>query len=108
MPFKANDTNINTKGRAKGVKNKLTSNTRSLLEGLFNENLSVIIANTDTFTMKERMQLNKDILPFILPRYTTVNQIDFDIESALNNHILERSIKLLSTAELNELLKGGE
>jgi septum formation topological specificity factor MinE len=108
MPFKANDTNINTKGRAKGVKNKLTCNTRSLLEGLFNENLSVIIANADTFTMKERMQLNKDILPFILPRYTTVNQIEFDIESALNNHILERSIKLLSTAELNELLKGGE
>lgn len=108
MPFKTNDTNINTNGRAKGVKNKITSNTRSLLEGLFTSNLAVIIDKVDTFTIKERIQLNKDILPFILPRYTTVNQIEFDIESALNNHILERSIKLLSTDDLNKLLEGAE
>ena len=108
MPFKANDTNINTKGRAKGVKNKITLKTRNLLEALHSDNLNSIISEIDTLSIKDRLQLNRDILPFILPKYTTVHQENIDIESLVNDYILQHSIKLLTTAELSDLLGGEE
>ena len=67
MPFKANDKNINRNGRAKGVQNKTTSEIKTLLVTVFNDNLEQIISNQNNLSLQERLLLNKTLLPYILP-----------------------------------------
>jgi len=67
MPFQKNDKNINTKGRAKGVPNKTTSEIKSLLLSVFNDNLNEILSKQNELTLNERLALNKTLLPYIIP-----------------------------------------
>ena len=67
MPFQKNDKNINTKGRAKGVPNKTTSEIKSLLLSVFNDNLNEILSRQSELTLNERLALNKTLLPYIIP-----------------------------------------
>jgi len=67
MPFQKNDKNINTKGRAKGVPNKTTSEIKSLLLSVFNDNLNEILSRQTELTLNERLALNKTLLPYIIP-----------------------------------------
>ena len=67
MPFKKNDLNINTKGRAKGVQNKNTSEIKRLLINVFESNLNEILKQQDKLTLNERITLNRTLLQYILP-----------------------------------------
>jgi hypothetical protein len=67
MPFEKNDKNINTKGRAKGVPNKTTSEIKTLLLSVFNDNLNEILSRQGELTLNERLALNKTLLPYIIP-----------------------------------------
>ena len=67
MPFQKNDKNINTKGRAKGVPNKTTSEIKSLLLSVFSDNLNEILSKQNELTLNERLALNKTLLPYIIP-----------------------------------------
>jgi hypothetical protein len=109
MPFLPNDQNINRNGRKKGSLNKLTSNLRDTLETIQNENLAFILAHLSNLTLRERLQLNRDLLPFIVPKYTTINQIDkIDFNEMLKEYQLTETIKTLSTDELKQLLNEHE
>ena len=67
MPFQKNDKNINTKGRTKGVPNKTTSEIKTLLLSVFNDNLNEILSRQTELTLNERLALNKTLLPYIIP-----------------------------------------
>lgn len=67
MPFEKNDKNINTKGRMKGVPNKTTSEIKTLLLSVFNDNLNEILLRQTELTLNERLALNKTLLPYIIP-----------------------------------------
>lgn len=73
MPFKANDKNINRNGRSKGVPNKTTSQIKTLLISVFNDNIEQIISNQENLSLQERLQLNKTLLPYILPLVKSEN-----------------------------------
>lgn len=109
MPFLPNDENINRNGRKKGSLNKLTTNLRDTLETVQNENLAFILAHLSNLTLRERLQLNRDLLPFIVPKYTTISQMDkIDFNEMLKEYQLTETIKLLSTDELKQLLNANE
>ena len=67
MPFKKNDLNINTKGRAPGVQNKHTGEIERLLINVFESNLNEILKHQDKLTLNERITLNRTLLQYILP-----------------------------------------
>jgi len=105
MPFTLNDKNINYAGRKKGVLNKCTANLREKIHLLHTENLDALLKDACNLTIKERLQLNRDLLPFILPKYATIHEVDApSFAELLKEHQLNESIKLLSTDELRELL----
>ena len=76
MPFKPNDSNINRNGRTKGTTNKATAKLRETIQLIHTNNLDFIYANLNHLTMKERLQLNRDLLPFIAPRYATIHEVE--------------------------------
>lgn len=107
MPFTSNDKNINRNGRKKGTPNKSTSSLREKLEQIQKENLDAILVQISNLTLKERIQLNRDLLPFILPKYATIHEVDApSFTELLQEYQLNESIKLLSVDELRELLQG--
>ena len=67
MAFTRNDKNINRTGRKLGVPNKTTSEIKTLLLSVFNDNLTEIIYQQDKLTLNERLMLNKTLLPYIIP-----------------------------------------
>lgn len=73
MPFNADDKNINRNGRTKGVPNKTTSQIKTLLISVFNDNLEQIVTNQEKLSLQERLQLNKTLLPYILPLVKSEN-----------------------------------
>lgn len=73
MPFKPKDENINRNGRTKGVPNKTTSEIKTLLISVFNDNLEQIISNQNNLSLQERLLLNKTLLPYILPLVKSEN-----------------------------------
>jgi|688.fasta_scaffold226206_2 hypothetical protein len=107
MPFTSNDKNINYAGRKKGSLNKTTITLREKVEKLHHENLDAILVQMSNLTLKERIQLNRDLLPFILPKYATIHEVDApSFTELLQEYQLNESIKLLSVDELRELLQG--
>jgi hypothetical protein len=67
MPFVKNDKNINRDGRAKGVPNTKTTELKFMLNVLFSDNLDFILDNLEDLTMKERLQLQTTLLPYVIP-----------------------------------------
>ena len=80
MPFKPKDSNINRHGRTKGTPNKVTTKLRETIELIQAENLDYIQAHLRDLTLKERLQLNRDLLPFIAPKYASVNEVQKDLD----------------------------
>jgi hypothetical protein len=77
------------------------------VEKLHHENLDAILVQMSNLTLKERIQLNRDLLPFILPKYATIHEVDApSFTELLQEYQLNESIKLLSVDELRELLQG--
>ena len=67
MPFSKNDKNINRDGRVKGVPNTKTKELKFMLNFLFSENIDFILDNLDELTLKERLQLQNSLLPYVIP-----------------------------------------
>ena len=67
MPFSKNDKNINRNGRVKGVPNTKTKELKFMLNFLFSENIDFILDNLDELTLKERLQLQNSLLPYVIP-----------------------------------------
>ena len=81
MPFSKNDVNINKKGRKPGTTNVKTSELKTLLLSVFESNLIEIVHVQEKLTLKERLLLNKTLLPYCLP----------SIKTELHNNNLEPS-----------------
>lgn len=67
MPFTKNDKNINRDGRAKGIPNTKTTALKFMLNVLFSDNLDFLLDNLEDLTMKERLQLQTTLLPYVIP-----------------------------------------
>jgi len=96
----------NVNGRPKGALNKSTLSVRDLLSKAHAMNFEAIVQQIDEMTLKERLQFNRDILPYIAPKLSTV-QIQEDAmtyDELVEEYQLKESIKLLSTEDLKNLL----
>lgn len=73
MPFLPNDPNINRNGRKKGVPNRNTKEIRELIHHVYELNLEAILSRFNELSLKERIMLNKDFLPFVISRFTELD-----------------------------------
>jgi hypothetical protein len=68
MPFTKDDLNINRQGRPVGSLNKNTGHIKDLIFDLYNSNLAHIKSDFNNLTLEQRLQLNKDLLPYLLSK----------------------------------------
>jgi|TARA_R110000772_G_scaffold96775_1_gene195712 hypothetical protein len=97
----------NPKGRPKGQVNLITKSVRDILADAHAINFERLCQDLDKMTLRERMQFNRDILPYIAPKLSNI-QIKEDAltyEELVKQYQLEESIKLLSTEDLKSLLQ---
>ncbi len=97
----------NLKGRPKGSVNKTTLELRDKLNNLHQKNFEYILKEIDSLTMRQRLQLNKDILPYISPKLSSIEVTDNNLsyDELCQEYQLKESVKLLSSDELISLLK---
>lgn len=69
---------LNPKGRPKGSKNKLTFETRRLIQSFVSKELETIGERIDLLEPKERLDVLIKLLPYIVPK-----QKDFDTNEAI-------------------------
>lgn len=74
MGFVKGDVNINRNGRPIGAINKNTANVKELIFALYELNLQEISKHFDNLTIEQRLQLNKDLLPYLLSKERFVLQ----------------------------------
>lgn len=96
----------NLKGRPKGSVNKTTLELRDKLNNLHEKNFEYILKEIDSLTMRQRLQLNKDILPYISPKLSSIEVTDKNLsyDELCQEYQLKESVKLLSSDELIKLL----
>jgi|TARA_S200002703_G_scaffold55077_1_gene47706 hypothetical protein len=96
----------NLKGRPKGSVNKTTLELRDKLNNLHEKNFEYILKEIDSLTMRQRLQLNKDILPYISPKLSSIEVTDNNMsyDELCQEYQLKESVKLLSSDELIKLL----
>ena len=69
----ANTTGIKYGGRQKGTPNKLTKELRSVLKDVLYQELEQIQTHLDSLKPKERVELVIKLIPYILPKVTTIS-----------------------------------
>ena len=96
----------NLKGRPKGSVNKTTLELRDKLNNLHEKNFEYILKEIDSLTMRQRLQLNKDLLPYISPKLSSIEVTDNNMsyDELCQQYQLKESVKLLSSDELIKLL----
>jgi hypothetical protein len=96
----------NRRGRPKGSVNKTTLELRDKLNNLHQRNYEYILNEIDNLTMRQRLQLNKDLLPYISPKLSAIEVTDNNMsyEELAQYYQLKESVKLLSTDDLMKLL----
>jgi len=96
----------NRRGRPKGSVNKTTLELRDKLNNLHQKNYEYILNEIDNLTMRQRLQLNKDLLPYISPKLSAIEVTDNNMsyEELAQYYQLKESVKLLSTDDLMKLL----
>jgi hypothetical protein len=96
----------NLRGRPKGSVNKTTLELRDKLNNLHQKNYEYILKEIDNLTMRQRLQLNKDLLPYISPKLSAIEVTDNNMsyDELAQYYQLKESVKLLSSAELIEIL----
>ena len=96
----------NLRGRPKGSVNKTTLELRDKLNNLHEKNFEYILKEIDSLTMRQRLQLNKDILPYISPKLSSIEVTDNNMsyDELCQEYQLKESVKLLSSDELIKLL----
>ena len=96
----------NRRGRPKGSVNKTTLELRDKLNNLHQKNYEYILKEIDNLTMRQRLQLNKDLLPYISPKLSAIEVTDNNMsyDELAQYYQLKESVKLLSSTELIEIL----
>ena len=97
----------NPKGRPKGSINLVTKSVREILTDCHALNFEHILSQMDKMTLRERLQFNRDILPYVTPKLASL-QIKEDAltyDELVQEYQLKESIKLLSTEDLKSLLR---
>lgn len=91
MPLNKGQTN-NPNGRPKGVKNKVTTDTRSFLNAFLKKNRRKLQADWNLLKPYERVQMFERLLSFSLPKMSSMeierlpdDQLDQIIDKILNN-----------------------
>ncbi|MDB9732883.1 hypothetical protein OAA96_03725 [Polaribacter sp.] len=69
----ANTTGKKYGGRQKGTPNKLTKELRSVLKDILYQELEQIQEHLETLNSKERVELLIKLMPYILPKVTTIS-----------------------------------
>ena len=100
----------NPNGRPKGALNKTTLSVRDILSKAHAKNFESIMLQIDEMTLKERLQFNRDILPYIAPKLQSleVNESAMTYDELVTEYQLRESLKLMSTDELINLLRDTE
>jgi hypothetical protein len=69
----ANTTGKKYGGRGKGTPNKMTKEIRSVLKDVMYNEIEVIQEHLDTLKPKERLELLVKLLPYVLPKVTSIS-----------------------------------
>ena len=100
----------NPNGRPKGALNKATLSVRDMLSKAHAKNFDSIMLQIDEMSLKERLQFNRDILPYIAPKLQSleVNESAMTYDELVTEYQLRESLKIMSTDELINLLRDTE
>ena len=69
----ANTTGVKYGGRQKGTPNRMTKELRSVLKDVLYQELKQIQTHLDTLKPKERVELLIKLMPFVLPKVTSIS-----------------------------------
>ena len=69
----ANTTGVKYGGRHKGTPNRMTKELRSVLKDVLYQELEQIQTHLDTLKPKERVELLIKLMPFVLPKVTSIS-----------------------------------
>ena len=69
----ANTTGIKHGGRKKGTPNRMTKELRSILKDMMYQEIENIQDNLDQLNPKERLELLIKLIPFVLPKTTSIS-----------------------------------
>ena len=69
----ANNTGKKYGGREKGTPNRMTKVMRSVLKDVLYEDLEALQERLDTLKTKERVELLIKLMPYVLPKVTSVS-----------------------------------
>jgi len=69
----ANTTGVKYGGRQKGTPNRMTKELRSVLKDVLYQELEQIQTHIDTLKPKERVELLIKLMPFVLPKVTSIS-----------------------------------
>ena len=69
----ANTTGVKYGGRQKGTPNRMTKELRSVLKDVLYQELEQIQTHLDTLKPKERVELLIKLVPFVLPKVTSIS-----------------------------------
>lgn len=97
----------NPNGRPKGALNKSTNQVRDILTKAHANNFDLIMQQINEMTLKERLQFNRDILPYIAPKLSNIaiKEDAMTYDEMVQDLQIRESLKTLSTDELLNLLK---
>ncbi|MEB2779988.1 hypothetical protein U3A58_06265 [Algoriphagus sp. C2-6-M1] len=85
-------------GKPKGAKNKVNSQMRDLIQGLFDSNYETIQEDLDSLEPKDRLKFLSDLLPYLLPKLqSTTYRQKLDLDS-----MSEEELDLLINRIANE------
>ena len=90
MAFVKGDVNINRNGRPIGAINRNTANVKELIFALYELNLQEISKHFDNLTIEQRLQLNKDLLPYLLSKERSAIQ---PINPITDNEIVVKIVR---------------
>ena len=98
---------LKTGGRAKGTPNKVTKDTRLLIESLVKKEIAYITKNIGKLSIKDRCYFLTRLLPYVSPKMLSVEQ-----ESTINQgqlvevHFTSPNVKpITSEVEATEIYK---
>ena len=69
----ANNTGKKYGGREKGTPNRMTKELRSVLKDVLYEDMEALQERLDTLKTKERVELLIKLMPYVLPKVTSVS-----------------------------------
>ena len=69
----ANNTGKKYGGRQKGTPNRMTKELRSVLKDLLYDEIEMLKERLDALDSKERLELLVKLMPFVLPKVTSVS-----------------------------------